>query len=126
MALELARAGTDENTRQLAIISGQLDHERWQGERRKLVGAGVPPFIADLAQPLLEGAGHVVDLSNGTSVDAGQIMRKVLTEYAKIGGALDFGAELGTAADEPDEAGKAATARDEIVTRAKAQLFGIG
>ena len=122
MALELAGAQGDENARQLGIIQGQLDTERWQGERRKLVAAGTPPFIADLAQPLLEGAGHVVDLANGSSVDAGSIMRKVLTEYAKVTQALDLGAELGTLMDEPDQESEADKQRADIVARAKSQL----
>jgi hypothetical protein len=125
MALELATAQGDENARQLAIIQAQLDGERWQGEKRKLVAGGTPPYIADLAAPLLEGAGHVVDLANGKSVDAGQIVRKILAEYQKLGQQLGLGVELGTEMDEPDEAGTAATARDDVVTRAKAQLFGM-
>ena len=32
-------------------------------------------------KPLLEGAGHAVELSNGKTVDAGAIMRRVLAEY---------------------------------------------
>lgn len=125
MAVEMAQAGVDENSRQLAIISAQLDHERWQGEKRRLVAGGTPPFIADLAQPLLEGAGHVVDLANGTSVDAGQIVRKILTEYGKITQALDFGVELGSVMDEPEGDTEAEKARDDVVQRARAQLFGL-
>jgi len=125
LALELAQATGDENARQLAVITGQLDHERWLNERQKLVGGGTPPYIADLAAPLLEGAGHVVDLAGGKSVDAGQVMRKVLSEYQKLGQQLGLGVELGTEMDEPEQRGQAATERDEVVTRAKAQLFGI-
>ncbi len=123
MAVELAQATGDENARQLAIISAQLDTERWQGERAKLIAAGTPPFIADLAQPLLEGAGHVVDLSGGKTVDAGQITRKILAEYQKLGQQLGLGVELGTEMDEPAQQG--AAERDDIVKRAEAQLFGI-
>jgi hypothetical protein len=125
MALELAQATGDENARQLSVITAELDRERWSGERARLLAGGVPPVIADLAQPLLEGAGHVVDLSGGKTVDAGQIMRAVLGEYSKIGQQLGIGVELGTAADEPDGDGAAAaTAREELVTRARAQMFG--
>jgi hypothetical protein len=121
LAVELAQATGDENARQLGIITAQLDHERWEGERRKLTASGVPPFIADLAQPLLEGAGHTVDLANGSSVDAGQIMRRVLTEYAKLGEQLGIGVELGTAMDEPDSEGTAAKARDDVVSQFRQQ-----
>jgi hypothetical protein len=124
LAVELAQASSDENSRQLSIITGQLDHERWIGERSRLVAGGTPPFIADLAQPLLEGSGHVVDLSGGVSVDAGQITRKILTEYAKVVSALGFetGVELGSPLDEPEGASTAATARNELVARARGQL----
>jgi hypothetical protein len=126
MAIELAQATSDENSRQLGIITGQLDHERWVNERRTLVAAGTPPFIADLAQPLLEGAGHVVDLSGGKSVDAGQIVRKILTEYAKITDQLGLDVELGTPVDGDDSAETAAAqARNSVVSRAEAQMFGI-
>lgn len=124
MAIELAQAQGEENARQLEVITAQLDRERWSNERGRLVAAGTPPFIADLAAPLLEGAGHVVDLANGKSVDAGQIVRKILTEYAKLGEQLGIGVELGSAMDEPADA-TGETERDEIVGRAKAQLFGI-
>ena len=126
MALELAQATGDENARQLGIIAAQLDHERWLNERAKLINsAGVPPYIADLAAPLLEGAGHTVDLAGGKSVDAGQITRKILTETGKLLSqlGLETGVELGSAMDEPE--GQGETERDEVVARAKAQLFGI-
>ena len=125
MALELAQAQGTENARQLSIINAQLDSERWQNERRKLVGGVPPPFIADLAQPLLEGAGHVVDLSNGKSVDAGQIVRKILTEYAKLGQQLGVGIELGSEADEPEQHEAGRQAREDLVARARAQMFGL-
>jgi hypothetical protein len=127
LALELAQATGDENARQLSVITAQLDSERWQNERQRLVASGTPPFIADLAQPLLEGGGHTVDLSNGKSVDAGQIMRRVLTEYAKIGQQLGIGVELGTPMDGGDDGDTEVTkAREDVVSRAKAQLFGMG
>jgi hypothetical protein len=126
LALELAQATGDENARQLQVITEELDRERWAGERARLLAGGVPPVIADLAQPLLQGAGHVVDLAGGKTVDAGQIMRAVLAEYSKIGQQLGIGVELGTSADEPDaDGGAAATAREELVTRARAQMFGL-
>ena len=125
MALELAQATGDENARQLGVISEQLDRERWQNEKRKLVGGGTPPYIADLAQPLLEGAGHVVDLSGGKSVDAGLIVRKILAEYQKLGDQLGLGVELGTAMDEPEAIGQAQAERDDIIKRARTQLLGM-
>jgi hypothetical protein len=122
LALELAQSTGDENARQLKIITAQLDKERWLSERRKMVASGVPPFIADLAQPLLEGAGHTIDLSGGSTVDAGQIMRKVLTEYAKLGDQLGIDVELGSPMDQPEGEPAGEAAREELVTRFKQQL----
>ena len=121
MAIELAQATADESHRQLGIINAQLDHERWLNERRQMVGAGTPPFIADLAQPLLEGAAHTVDLSNGSTVDAGQIVRKIISEYGKITSQLGIDVELGSPMDEPGD-GTATEARNDLVTRARAQM----
>lgn len=123
MAIELAQSAAAENSRQLGIINRQLDKERWDSERRRLVSSGTPPFIADLAQPLLEGSGHVVDLSNGSgAVDAGQIVRKILNEYAKLGDQLGIGVELGTPMDVPDEGPAGEAARNDLVARTRAQM----
>lgn len=124
MDIELAQAQGDENARQLSIIQRQLDHERWLNERKRLTASGVPPYIADLAQPLLEGAGHLVDLSNGDAVDAGQIVRRVLSEYAKITDQLGIGVELGSPMDEPEGESAAAQAREDVLARAR-QVMGI-
>lgn len=117
MAIELARAQADENRRQLQVISDELDEQRYATERRRLADSGVPPFITDLARPLLLGSGHVVEMSNGQGVDAGQVMRKVLTEFGRLAGALDLSVELGTPADEPVRSAASADARAELVSR---------
>lgn len=125
MAIEMANVRAEENERQLSVITAELDQQRYEAERARLVrDAGVPPFLVELARPLLEGTGHTVDLSNGKSVDAGQIMRKVLTEFAKAAKMVDMSVELGSALDEPDTQGAAAQARDDVVGRARAQMFG--
>jgi hypothetical protein len=125
MALELAQATGDTALQQLGVIQAQLDRERWTGEKARLVAGGTPPYIADLAQPLLEGAGHVVDLAGGKSADAGQIVRKILAEYQKLGQQLGLGVELGTGADEPEGASAAQEARDDVISRARRQMFGM-
>ena len=127
MAIEMANVQAEENARQLSVITTELDQQRYEAERARLVrDSGVPPFIVEMARPLLEGTGHTVDLSNGKAVDAGQVMRKVLTEYAKAARMVDLSVELGSPMDEPDQQGAAAQARDEVVSRARSQMFGIG
>jgi hypothetical protein len=75
-----------------------------------------------MAKPLLEGSGHVVELSNGSGVDAGLVMRRVLTEYNQAARLLDLGPELGTPMDEPDDSATADQARDELVSRYRNQV----
>lgn len=121
-AIDLANARAEENARELAVVTARLREEDYQAERRRLADLGVPGYITDLAKPLLQGAGHSVELANGRTVDAGAIMRRVLSEYAAQARLLDLGAELGSPMDEPeDEAAEAqAGSREELVSRIKA------
>lgn len=118
-AIDLANAKADETARELAVVTARLREEDFQGEKRRLADAGVPPYITELARPLLEGAGHAVELSNGKTVDAGAIMRRVLAEYARQARLLDLDVELGSPMDEPEDAGReeADTARSAFVSR---------
>ena len=113
--LELTNYRIAETERQMAVVQAELDAQRFKNEKRQLMGAGVPGYICDLAQPLLEGAGHVVELSNGSGIDAGRLMRTVLTEFGRATSMLDLSGELGTAMDEPDTTETAATARQDFV-----------
>ena len=120
-AIDLANAKQEETARELAVVTARLREEDFQAERRRLADMGVPPYITDLAKPLLEGAGHAVELSNGKTVDAGAIMRRVLAEYGRQVKLLDLGAELGSPMDEPEDAGREErdNSRDDLVTRFK-------
>lgn len=135
-AIDLANAKAAEAQREVQVISARLAEQDYMVERRRLADLGIPPFITDLARPLLEGAGHVVDLAtpmpgpNGrpvSLVDAGQVMRRVLTEVAKQAQMLDLGVELGTQMDEPPgyAAEQRENARGDVVSRARAQMFGL-
>jgi hypothetical protein len=121
-AINLANARAEETQRELSVITARLREEDYQGEKRRLADLGVPPYITELARPLLEGAGHAVELANGRTVDSGAIMRRVLTEYARQARLLDLGAELGSPMDEPEDAVReqADQQRDDIVSRYKA------
>jgi hypothetical protein len=105
-AIDLANAKADETARELAVVTARLREEDFQGEKRRMADLGVPPYITELARPLLEGAGHAVELANGKTVDAGAIMRRVLSEYASQARLLDLDVELGSPHDEPDDAGR--------------------
>lgn len=104
--INLANARAEETSRELAVVTARLREEDYQAEKRRLADTGVPPYITELARPLLEGAGHAVELSNGRTVDAGAIMRRVLTEYARQARLLDLDVELGSPMDEPEDAGR--------------------
>lgn len=120
-AIDLATARAEETQRELSVVTARLREEDYQAEKRRLADLGVPPYITELARPLLEGAGHAVELANGKTVDAGQVMRKVLTEYASQARLLDLDVELGSPADEPEGVQREETARsrEETVARFK-------
>ena len=119
--INLANARTEETQRELAAITARLREEDFQAEKRRMADLGVPPYITELARPLLEGAGHAVELANGRTVDAGAIMRRVLSEYASQARLLDLDVELGSPHDEPDDAGREQQAgdREAMVSRFK-------
>jgi hypothetical protein len=126
MAIELTNARADETERQLGIVQAHLAGEQFKGEQRRFAADfGIPPYITDLARPLLEGSGHIIEFSNAqgqqVGVDAGQVMRRVLTEVGKAGKLLDLSFEEGSAFDEPDTHGEAAKGRDDVVSRFRAQ-----
>jgi hypothetical protein len=120
-SIDLANARADETARELAVVTARLREEDFQAEKRRMADLGVPPYITELARPLLEGAGHAVELANGKTVDAGAIMRRVLSEYASQARLLDLDVELGSPHDAPDDEGdgQQATAREALVARMK-------
>jgi hypothetical protein len=120
-SIDLANARADETARELSVIQARLREEDFLSEKRRLADLGVPPYLTELARPLLEGAGHAVELANGSTVDAGAIMRRVLSEYARQVKLLDLDVELGSPMDEPEGAGdgEAEQSRASLVARMK-------
>ena len=107
-AIDLANSRADETSAELSSIRAQLDRATYEKERdyfqRQL---GVPARITDLARPVLEGSGRVVELASGSSVDAGAIVRKLIGEFGKTMQALGMSVELGNAEGADDTAGAA-------------------
>jgi hypothetical protein len=121
-AIDLANARAEETQRELSVITARLREQDYQAEKRRLADLGVPPYITELARPLLEGNGRTVELANGKTADAGQIMRRVLTEYAQQARLLDLDVELGSPMDAPEDAEveeKAQASRSDVVSRFK-------
>src|ERR1035441_5909209 len=125
-SIDLAVARQEETQRELSVITARMREGDYQAEKRKLADLGVPPFITELARPALEGIGHTIDLANGKTVDMGQVMRKVLTEYAQQVKLLDLDVELGSPVDEPEDAGREQrdAGREDLVARYK-QMTGL-
>lgn len=119
--IDLANSKAEETARELSVVTARLREEDYQAEKRRMADLGVPPYITELAKPLLEGAGHAVELANGKTVDAGAVMRRVLTEFARQVKLLDLSAELGSPMDEPEDAGRAEAdqSREALVGRFK-------
>ena len=126
-ALELARARQDEQAIELARMREELDVKNYESERERLAReSGLPPRIIDLARDVLQGSGHTLELSRGgktETVDAGHVVRSLITEIGKVTKALDLSHPAGFAM-ENDEDETEKTERDEFVKLAKTQ-FGL-
>ena len=125
LALVELRTARDRQAIELAELRAERDNEKWNYEREQLVrDYGIPPAIVNLAEPLLKGAKHVVELSDGGSVDAGAVLRSVLHNVAKTyGRKVDLSAPTGSAL-EADAEDEAKAARDRIHAAARAAGFG--
>lgn len=98
--IDLANSRAEETSLELARVTQALNRAAFEKERDWYSREyGIPPRITDLARPVLEGEGHVVELSNGSSIDAGAIVRKVLKEVGQTVRMLDLSGELGTPLD---------------------------
>jgi hypothetical protein len=126
-AIDLANSRAEETSIELARVTTALNRAAYERERdhysRKY---GIPPRITDLARPVLEGEGHVVELANGSTIDAGAIVRRVLAEVGKTVKMLDLSGELGTPLDFSADAERAAeeqavTDRKTLVAAYRAQ-----
>jgi hypothetical protein len=86
-AIELANRRASDAERQVRDLAASIATERFERQRDELLEAGVPPAIVDLAAPVLRGEKKVVELSNGTKIDAGDTVEKILRECK---GMIDF------------------------------------
>jgi hypothetical protein len=125
-AIEMANARADEAMAEARRTRTQLDRATYEKERDHYQRSfGVPARITDLARPLLEGSGRTVDLSNGASVDAGAIVRKLIGEFGRTMQSLGMNVELGNAegADiEGDRAERENAERGEFVKAYRSQM----
>jgi hypothetical protein len=124
LALVEMRTVSDRQAIELAELKAERDAREWKHESASLVrDYGIPPAIVSLCEPLLKGSKHVVELSEG-SVDAGDILRQVLTTVAKTyGRRVDLSGPIGTS-QELSASDLEATERSEFLARQHAAGFG--
>lgn len=116
--LELANSQLEQQAIELAAMRQRMDTQSFEAEQRTLADQfHIPPRITELARPLLQGDGHVIQLANGDEVDAGAIMRKVLVELGQTFKVLDLSPLVGLSEDEPNDEEKAAREQQEKETR---------
>lgn len=86
-AIELANGRADRMEIELAQLRTERDTTRYEQLRDRLATEShIPPRITELAKPLLLGSQHI-ELSDGSRVDASDVMRQVLTavgEHVKL------------------------------------------
>lgn len=130
-AIDLANARADETSMQLRRLNAKLATAEYEKERDYTARTyGIPPRIFDLARPLLEGEGHVIELANGKTADAGAICREVFKEVGRTVKMLDLSGELGSAVDGAVEAATAAedaktAEREALVTEMLSGKHGL-
>ena len=74
-----------------------LAEQRWQGERSEYLRAGVPPFLLDLAAPVLSSPDTmVIDLAEGETVNATEVVRKMVDGFK---GLVDLTPDIGHSID---------------------------
>lgn len=120
-SVELAHNTGDGRVIELAAQVQELtrdrDRARYEQERTELAqSTGLPPHLIDLAAPLLTGT-NTVELSNSDTVDAGEVVRKLLKGVGDMVRLLDLSHPVGVADPPP-------AAEDEVAERrSKAAMF---
>lgn len=98
-AIDLANQRADFANEQVYRMALDLAEARWQNESVDYLRDGVPPAILDLAQPLLAlPEDQVVDLSNGESVNASEVVRNILAQVRVLDLSTERGHSYGTGA----------------------------
>jgi hypothetical protein len=126
-AVELANLQLAAQSDQIAQMQAVMDGQAFDAEKRQFAVLGIPPQITELARPLLEGSGHVVELSGGDEIDAGAVMRNVLRQLGQQIKVLDLSGVIGSGLEDDEEKEEAEQHRTEtadFVKTARSQ-FGL-
>ncbi len=95
--IELANS----NAREIAEIRAELAAEKWKGYRAELVRKGVAPAKLDIpgVAELAVSKSTAIELSNGTSIDPGEVIRQLLEQSV---GDVDLSNEIGSPGSDSD------------------------
>jgi hypothetical protein len=109
---------------QIRTLRAENDRRAFDAEKLKIAQVdGIPPFIIDMARPLLQGSGHEIELSDtGKKVDAGKIMRDVFEAVGKQIKLLDLSGELGNNLDFSERDEEDAEARVSRIKSIRKQM----
>lgn len=99
-AIELTRAQAEQARNEVAALRAEADMARFEKERLELSNQGIPPAVLDAATPLLLGS-HSIDLANGSTVTAGEVVRGVFKAMVAAGGLVDLSSETKPAPGSP-------------------------
>lgn len=102
-AIDLAAGALDGGDREsLQAMREEIAEERWTNRRKQYIRDGVPPFLLDLAAPLLSSPdAAVIDLSTSDeSINATEILGNVLDG---VKGLIDLRPEIGHRIDLSDD-----------------------
>ena len=82
-------------SRTVAAMQEEAAKGKWANERAEYIRQGVPPYMLDLAEPILSKPQKVIDLADG-GADAASAMRKMLNGAT---GLVDLTGEMGHGLD---------------------------
>lgn len=103
-AIELAEQTAKSAAEEARKARDELANERYERKRTELAEAGVPPALIELAEPILRGGSGAIELSNGTKVDAHNVVEKLLDECRGMIDLSTIGTNAEGATDEVSEA----------------------
>lgn len=97
---ELQTATNLANEERISALEIELAQTRWANEAAVYIDAGVPPALIELAAPVLSNPSPaVIELSNSETVDASDVIRKLLQQSR---GFVELSRERGTSFNSSD------------------------
>jgi hypothetical protein len=99
-AIELANRNANAADERARKAEAKIAEAEFRSERREYELAGVPPYMLDLAEPILTGESKSIELSNGQSVDPQKVIREILD---KSKGSVDLSEAVGVGSGDSED-----------------------